>query len=455
MRSRARMQDPDFLIFARWIAPVEPRGVVHENHAIAVAGGNIAALLPGPEAERSWPQVPRIERRSHILIPGLVNAHTHAGMTLLRGLADDLDLHTWLEKHIWPAEAEHLSEDFVRAGTDLAAIEMVRSGTTCFADMYFFPDTGVESALRRGIRIAVGLPMFDFPTPWAANRDESTRRNDATYRRFRGEPGVSFTVAPHAPYSVDDSGLALCADLAEEHGLPLHIHVHETAGEITGSLERHNCRPLERMDRLGLVNQRLMAVHVTHLEAEETALLAERGGSVVHCPQSNLKLASGFCRVGDLLGAGINVALGTDSTASNNDLNMLEEMQTAALLAKGVSGNPEALTAADALEMATLAGARALGLDGETGSLRPGKAADIVALDLSAPNTQPVYDPLSQVAYSCNCSQVSDVWVRGKALLEGGRFTRDDEDRVLESAREWGARIAAESDRRAMASAAQ
>ena len=435
------MQTPDFLILPRWILPVEPAATVLEDHALAVRGERILALLPSVEARRRWPQARRVERPDHVVIPGLVNAHTHAGMTLLRGLADDLTLKDWLENHIWPAEARHLSEDYVRAGTELALVEMVRSGTTCFADMYFFPDIGVEVARSRGVRMAVGLPMIDFPTSWAGNRQASLRKNADLYGRYRGEPGISFTMAPHAPYSVDDSGLALCAELAEERGIPVHIHVHETAREIAESLQRHDCRPLARLDELGVVNERLMAVHATRLEEGEIAMLAERGCSVVHCPQSNLKLASGIAPVETLRAAGVNVALGTDSTASNNDLDLLEEMQTAALLAKGVSGNAEAVSAAEALEMATLAGAIALGLDGEIGSLLPGKAADCVALDLSAANTQPVYDPASQVAYSCKSSQVSDVWVRGKALMEAGRLRWDDEDRILAKAREWGARI--------------
>lgn len=435
------MHAPDFVVFARWILPVEPSGTVLDDHALAVRGETIAGLAPRTEAKSRWPRSPRIERPDHVLIPGLVNAHTHAGMTLLRGYADDLPLQSWLENHIWPAETRHMSEDYVRAGTELAMVEMVRSGTTCFADMYFFPDIGVEAARSRGVRMAVGLPMIDFPTPWARDRAESLSRNAELYGRYRGEPGVSFAVAPHAPYSVDDSGLALCAKLAEERDIPIHTHVHETAGEIAESLQRHNCRPLARMDELGLVNERLMAVHATQLEEQEIAVLAERGCSVVHCPQSNLKLASGLAPVDALLAAGVNVALGTDSTASNNDLDMLEEMQTAALLAKGVSGNAETVSAAQALEMATLAGARALGLDGEIGSLLPGKAADFVALDLSAANTQPVYDAASQVAYSCKSSQISDVWVRGRALMEASRLVWDDEDRILAQAREWGARI--------------
>ena len=438
-----RMQTPDFIVFARWIAPVEPSGVVLEDHALAVGGEKIKGLLPRAEAELRWPQTPRIEKPSHILIPGLVNAHTHAGLTLLRGYADDLALQTWLEQHIWPAEAQHLSADYVRAGTDLALVEMVRSGTTCFADMYFFPEIGVEVALHRGVRIAAGLPMIDFPTCWAAGRNESLRKNEELYRRYRGEPGVSFTIAPHAPYSVDDEGLALCARLAEERDLPIHIHVHETAAEIAESLERHDCRPLSRLDELGVVNERLMAVHATQLEDTEIELLAGRGCAVVHCPQSNLKLASGFCPVHELQSAGVTVALGTDSAASNNDLNLLGELQTAALLAKAVSGNAEAVSAAQALEMATLSGARALGLDGEIGSLRPGKAADFVALDLSASNTQPVYDAVSAVAYASNSSQVSDVWVRGKELLRDGKLKWADEDRILVAAREWGTRIGA------------
>lgn len=435
------MQAPDFLILPRWILPVEPAGAVLEDHALAVRGERIAALLPGAEARRRWPLAKQVERPDHVVIPGLVNAHTHAGMTLLRGFADDTPLQAWLENHIWPAEARHLDEEYVRAGTELALLEMVRSGTTCFADMYFFPDVGAEVAVGRGLRMAVGLPMVDFPNRWAEDRETSLGKNAELYGRYRGEVGISFTMCPHAPYSVDDSGLKLCAKLAEERDIPIHIHVHETAGEIAESLQRHDCRPLARLDRLGVVNERLMAVHAVKLEEEEIAMLAERGCSAVHCPQSNLKLASGFAPVANLLAAGVNVALGTDSTASNNDLDMLEEMQTAALLAKGVSGKAEAVSAAEALEMATLAGARALGLEGEIGSLRRGKSADFVALDLSAANTQPVYDPASQVAYSGKSSQITDVWVRGQALMESGALGWDDEDRILAQAREWGARI--------------
>ena len=449
------MQTPDFLVLPRWIVPVEPAGTVLDDHALAVRGERISALLPSSEAVRRWPQARRVERPEHVVIPGLVNAHTHAGMTLLRGFADDLGLQAWLENHIWPAEARHLSGEYVRAGTELALVEMARSGTTCFADMYFFPDVGAEVALSRGMRMAVGLPMIDFPTPWAKDRKTSLSKNAELYGRYRGEPGISFAMAPHAPYSVDDSGLALSAKLAEERDIPIHTHVHETAGEIAESLQIHDCRPLARMDELGLVNERLMAVHATQLEDGEIAVLAERGCSVVHCPQSNLKLASGFAPVETLLTAGINVALGTDSTASNNDLDLLEEMKTAALLAKAVSGNAEAVSAAAALEMATLGGARALGLDGEIGSLVPGKAADFVALDLSAANTQPVYDPASQVAYSCKSSQISDVWVRGKALMEAGRLAWDDEDRILAQAREWGARIGSPGADRAAAAESQ
>ena len=436
------MQTPDFLIFARWIIPVEPRGAVLEDHALGVRDGQIGGLLPRAEAEARWPNTPRIDRPNHILIPGLVNAHTHAGMSLLRGYADDLALMTWLERHIWPAEARHMSEEFVRAGTELALVEMVRSGTTCFADMYFFPATGLETARQRGVRIAAGLFMIDFPTPWAANREEAMRKNDKLYRRYRGESGVAFTAAPHAPYTVDDAGLELCARLSEDNGFPVHIHLHETAAEITESIRQYGCRPIARLDQLGLINERLMAVHATQLEPEEIALLAERGSAVVHCPQSNLKLASGFCPVHALLEAGVTVALGTDSTASNNNLDMLAEMQTAALLAKGVSGNAEAVTAAEALEMATLSGARALGLDAEIGSLRAGKSADIVALNLTAANAQPLYDPISHVVYACKASQVSDVWVRGRELLQDGQLEWGDEDRIIERARVWGRKIA-------------
>jgi 5-methylthioadenosine/S-adenosylhomocysteine deaminase len=439
-------QSIDLLIRPRWTLPIEPEGLVLEDHALAVSDGRIVDLLPAADAAERFAPERVVDLPGHLLAPGLVNAHTHAAMTLFRGLADDLPLMTWLNRHVWPAEQRWVSEEFVRDGTRLAVAEMLRGGTTCFNDMYFYPDVAGRAAAAAGMRSVVGLIVLDFPTTWARDPDEYLAKGIAIHDHLRGEPLVHTAFSPHAPYSVSDAPLERVATLAEELDLPVHIHVHETDDEIRDSLERFGRRPLARLKDLGLVSPRLMAVHATHLQEDEVALLAGHGASVVHCPQSNLKLASGFCPVPALAAAGTNLALGSDGAASNNDLDLLAEMQTAALLAKGTSADPTALPAARALTMATLGGARALGLEGLIGSLEPGKSADLMAVDLARPETEPVYHPLSQLVYAAGREQVTDVWVAGRHVLAGGVLTTVDLEEAVAKARSWRARIAA-SDR--------
>jgi 5-methylthioadenosine/S-adenosylhomocysteine deaminase len=413
----AKIAKEGVLLSARWVVPVEPAGAVLEQHAVAVRDGKIEAVLPAAHAAARFPGYESLVLENHVLMPGLVNAHTHAAMSLLRGLADDQPLMRWLEEHIWPAEAKHVSREFVRDGTLLACAEMIRGGITCFNDMYFFPDASLEAALAAGLRSAQGMIVIEFPSAYAADAADYLRRGLEVRDRNGDESLASFCLAPHAPYTVSDSSLKTISTLAAELDVPVHIHVHETPGEIERSLAEHGVRPLERLARLGLVGPNLVAVHAVHLDDREIGLLAQNGCSVVHCPSSNLKLASGFAPVGALLAKGVNVALGTDGAASNNRLDMFQEMRTAALLAKAVGGDATAMPAHAALQAATLAGAKALGLEKTAGSIAPGKAADLIAVDFDAPELSPRYDVISHLVYAAGREHVSHVWVAGKALM--------------------------------------
>jgi 5-methylthioadenosine/S-adenosylhomocysteine deaminase len=431
--------DAQILIKADWIVPVETPGYL-TGGGVAIAEGRIAAVLSADQLDQvNATEV--IDLPGHALTPGFVNAHTHSPMSLFRGLADDLPLMTWLDDHIWPAESRWVHEEFVADGTRLTIAEMLRSGTTCFNDMYFFPDVTGRVAAQTGIRAMVGLIVIDFPSAWASDTDGYFDRATAVHDQFRNDPLVHTAFAPHAPYSVSDTPLRRVATLANELDLPVHMHIHETPAEIEGSLAAHGKRPLARLRDLGLLTPSLVAVHMTQLTDAEILLVAECGASVVHCPQSNLKLASGDCPVGQLLDAGIGVALGTDGAASNNDLDMLAETQSAALLAKGNTGDACRLPAEAALRMATLDGARALGIDDLTGSLQAGKSADLIALDLSQPETQPVFNPVSQIVYAAGREQVRHVWVHGRQLLKDRQLITIDLPQTVERAIEWGQRI--------------
>ncbi|MCW8906159.1 MAG: TRZ/ATZ family hydrolase [Sedimenticola sp.] len=431
----------DTLIYPRWIIPVVPEQQVLEQHALAIQGGTILEILPAEEARTRFHPKTTHELPRHALIPGLINAHTHASMSLMRGLADDLPLMSWLQDHIWPAEGRWISEEFIADGTRLAIAEMLRGGTTCFNDMYFFPDVTGMTAAAAGMRAVVGLIAIDFPSAWAAGPDEYISRGLEVHDQFRNHGLVSTAFAPHAPYTVSDEPFERIRVLADELEIPIHMHVHETRDEINHGIERYGKRPLQRLYELGLLSPALTAVHMTQIEPGEIDRFAESGASVVHCPESNLKLASGFCPVQQLHTAGVNIAIGTDGAASNNDLDMFSEMRTAALLAKGVSGDASAVPAHSALRMATLNGARALGIADTTGSLEPGKAADLVAVDLGSLETQPLYHPISQLVYATGRDKVTDVWVAGRSLLHERRLTTLDPREITLRADEWRQRI--------------
>lgn len=432
----------DTLIHARWIIPVEP-AVILEHHSLAIKDGRIIDVLPTELVKARYQAASSEDFPDHALLPGFVNSHTHAAMTLLRGRADDLPLMDWLQNHIWPLEQKWVSEEFVKDGTDLAIAEMLSGGTTCFNDMYFFPDITAQQAIRHGIRASIGLVVFDFPTVWAANSDEYLAKAVALQDALQGQPLITTTFAPHAPYTVSDAPLREVLRLSVQRHAPIHIHVHETLHEVEQAQAENGQRPLQRLHGLGLLGPSLLAVHATQLTADEIALLAKTGTHIVHCPESNLKLASGFCKVAQCLAAGVNVALGTDGAASNNDLDMLGEMRTAALLAKAVADDATAVSAMTALRMATLNGAKALGLGQEIGSLEIGKAADMIAIDLSPLQTQPVYNPVSQIVYAASRQQVTDVWVAGKRLLRQGQLTDFDMGALKAKIALWRQRLTA------------
>ncbi len=431
------------VIEARWVIPVEPHGVVLNDHAVAISGDRIAAVLPRDEMRRRCKADRTHDLSTHALIPGLVNLHTHAAMTLMRGLADDLPLMDWLEKHIWPAEARHVSAQFVYDGTLLACAEMLRGGVTCFNDMYFFPEMAGRAAVDARIRAVLGIVVIEFPTAYASDPQDYLRKGLAMRDELKSEALLSFCMAPHAPYTVSDRSFEQILTLSEQLQIPITTHLHETRNEIRESESKFGMRPLTRLEKLGLLGPSFIAVHAVHLDQVEIALLAQLGASIAHCPSSNLKLASGIAPVGAMLSAGMNVGIGTDGAASNNRLDVLYEMRLAALLAKAASDNAETLPAHVALRMATLNAAKALGLDQKIGSVETGKCADLCAVNLASIELSPCYDPASHLVYAAGRENVSHIWVGGKLLVEQGRLLQLDETAIARKAREWQMRIAA------------
>ncbi|MDR1648098.1 MAG: TRZ/ATZ family hydrolase [Zoogloeaceae bacterium] len=411
------METPDLLIHARWLALPHTETLL-EDHVVAIRDGNIVDILPATLAHnryaqaREWVTLPQ-----HVLMPGLINLHTHAAMTLLRGIADDLPFMEWLHQHIWPAEARLVSPQFVYDGTLLACAEMLKGGVTCFNDMYFFLDEAAAAVAESGIRAALGITALEFPNAWARNADEYLEKGLATRERWQRHPNLSFCLAPHAPYSVVDTSFVRIRDLAAQLDLPIHLHIHETEAEIREHEARHGCRPLRRLEALGLLTPRLIGVHAVHLDTGEIALLAQRGCHIAHCPTSNLKLGSGIAPLAALLEAGVNVGLGTDGAASNNRLDLFQEMRLASLLAKGFSRDAGAVPAWKALRMATCNAARALGLGEKTGTLATGYAADLIAVDLDALELHPCFDPVSHLVHCAGREHVSHVWVGGKCCV--------------------------------------
>ena len=431
----------DLLIHCRWIIPIVPENQILENCSLAVDGEKIIGIYPQAEAKKRFEAVKTETLDNHVLMPGLVNAHGHSAMSLLRGYADDLALRPWLEKHIWPAEARHVSEEFVGDGTRLAMAEMIASGTTCFADMYFFDEAIAEAVRDAGMRCQIGFTVLDFPTAYGKGVDDYIHKGLRLNDKYSGHSLINVACAPHAPYSVSDSAMQIISTYANELDLPIHIHCHETAGEVSESIDQYGCRPMQRLRDLGLLLPQTQLVHMTQINHEDIQMVQDHNCHVVHCPESNLKLASGFCPVGQLMDAGINVALGTDGAASNNDLDLFGELKTAALLAKAVSGDPCALNAHAALRMATINGAKALGWDHEIGSLESGKSADIIAVKMDSIPQQPLYNPESQLVYTNVGHRVSHSWVAGKPLMAESELLTLNRQSLIQTACDWRNKI--------------
>ncbi len=441
--SEAQPQPIDLLIEPRWLVPVEPHDTVLEDHSVAVHGGEIVAVLPRADARHAYAPRETVKLPDHALIPGLVNAHTHSPMSLLRGLADDLPLMTWLEEHIWPVEGRFMGPEFIRDGVELAVAEMLRGGTTCANENYFFPDVIGATFSRLGFRGVVGLPVIEFPSPWANTRDEYFERALETHDTLRNTPLLTTAFVPHAPYTVSDESFERIRVLSDQLDIPVHLHTHETQHEVEDAKRDSGLRPFQRLQKLGLVNDRLIAVHMTAVTDAEIDTCAEQGVSVVHCPESNLKLASGFCPSEKFRRAGVTLAIGTDGCASNNDLDMFGEMRVAAQLAKAVAREAAAFDAAFALRAATLNGARAAGLGERIGSIEVGKQADLTAVRLDELESQPLFNVLSQLVYATGRHQVSDVWIAGQRKLADRVLTDMDAAEVTHKARAWRDRIAA------------
>lgn len=435
-------QPVDLLIEARWVVPIEPHGVVLDAHAVVVDADRIVAVLPIAEARRRYMPRERVELDEHALIPGLVNAHVHNPMTLMRGIADDVPLMRWLKEFVWPAEARVMGPEFVRDGVELAIAEMIRGGTTCCNENYFFPDVQAATYRRHGFRAMVGLPVIEFPTPWASSPDEYFDKALAVHDALRGDTFIGTSFAPHAPYTVSDASFERIRLLSDELDLPVHLHLHETAAEVEDSKRDFGMRPFARIKQLGLVNDRLIAVHMTQLTEGEIEDCATHGVSVVHNVESNLKLVSGFCPAEALRRAGVNLAIGTDGCASNNDLDLFGEMRTAALVGKMVAGDAAALDAPSVLRAATLGSARALGWGGRIGSIEVGKQADLTAVRLDDIETQPIYHVVSQLIYVAGRHQVSDVWIAGQRKLRARVLCGIDTTELLAKTRRWRDRIA-------------
>ena len=434
------MQTCDLRIDAGWIVPIEPLGAL-PDHSLVVEGGRIVAILPTMQVAAEFDAREHVLLPRHVLLPGLVNAHTHAAMNLFRGIADDVPLRVWLEQHIWPREGQFVAPDFVHDGARIAAAEMLRSGITCCNDMYFFPDASARAFLELGMRAMLGLPVLDFPTPYAPDADGCLTRGLAIRDALKSEATLSFSLAPHAPYTVGDDTWKKVVVFARQLDLPIQTHLAETEHEVAASRDQHLRSPLRRLHDLGATGPQFIAIHGVHVDPDDIALLAAQGCHVVHCPVSNMKLGSGIAPVAALLAAGVNVALGTDGAASNNRLDLFGEMRVAALLAKAATGNPAVLPAHEVLYAATLAGARALGLDARIGSLVVGKEADVIAVDLSALEALPCYDPVSHLVHAVGREAVTEVWVGGARVVEDRVLLTADEAGIKATARLWQERL--------------
>ncbi len=432
----------DTVIYARWIAPVSPHGTLLHNHAVVLNAGAIVAICSRQNAASSYSAQNEVHLDTHLLIPGLINLHTHAAMALMRGLADDKPLMPWLQQHVWPAEQALISPDFVRDSSLLACAEMLKGGITTFNDMYFYPQATADACLQAGMRANLGLVILEFPTRYASHAAEYLEKGLDAYDSWREQALISSSFAPHAPYTVSDATFEQVVTYSAQLNIGIHTHLHETHAEITESEQKYHLRPLARLANLRLLGPQVSFAHAVHLQQQEMDMLAENGCHIAHCPSSNLKLASGVAPVSECLKHRINIGLGTDGAASNNRLDMFTEMRIAALLAKGMSGDAEVLSAHQTLEMATINGARALGLDDRIGSIEVGKRADLTAIRMDALESTPVFDPVSHLVYVSGREHVSHVWVDGALQYQSGVFSGIEPQELQAIITKWQPQVA-------------
>lgn len=413
------------------------------GYSLVIEGERIASLCLTSEAKLQYPDANELVLDQHLLTPGFVNVHGHAAMTLLRGVADDREMMDWLTNWIWPIEGQLVDEQFVYDGTRLAALEMIMSGTTCSADSYFFPNSVGRAFIDMHFRAQICLPVIQHPNAWAKNEEDHIHKGLAYRDSIKNSPLLTTAFAPHSPYSVTDAGFERIKLYSEQLDLAIHLHLHETATEVADAVRDTGVRPIERMHNLGIVSPSLQAVHMTQLREDEIELLATNNVHIAHCPESNMKLASGFSPVKEIRARGINVAIGTDGAASNNDLDMIAEARSASLLSKAISADATSLTAAECLEMITINGARFLGLEEQLGSLEPGKLADLTVTDLSHPCFQPIHNPISQLIYTATGRDVSHVWIAGKPVLADHQTIDLDVESILSATEQWRTKITA------------
>ncbi len=427
------------LIHARWLVTVE-NDTILEHHSIAIHDQRIAAIAPTSETS-SWTADEIITLDEHVVMPGLINLHGHSAMTLLRGYADDQELMDWLQNHIWPAEGKHVDDEFVFDGSRIGMAEMIRSGTTTINDMYFYHSAVARAGVESGMRTFVGCSILEFPTNYAQNADEYISKAMAEREEYRDNPLITFTLAPHAPYTVSDATFQKITDIALANDMLVHCHIHETLSEVNDSVKEHGKRPLERLNSIGFLENKLIAAHMVHLTDDEIQLVADKNISIAHNPTSNMKLASGIAPVAKLLNAGVNVGIGTDGAASNNKLDMLAETRQTALLAKVGTLQPTDVPAFQAIEMATIHGARALRIEDQVGSIKVGKQADLIAINMSELETAPTFDVISHIVYAAGRENVTHLWVNGRCLMKARRLTTLDEAELKAVAKKWQARI--------------
>jgi 5-methylthioadenosine/S-adenosylhomocysteine deaminase len=435
------MQEIDLMIHARWLITCEANNRVLEQHALLIQGDKIVAILPSTEARLHYQAKKEEHYSNHAVLPGFINSHTHIAMNIFRGLADDLELMDWLNHHIWPAESKWVSHDLVYDASLLAMAEMIRSGTTCFNDMYFFLEATAKAAEKSGMRAFIGMTVIDVPTAYAKTPDEYFAKGREFYQQYKNHDLITPTFAPHSTYTVSLDNLIKVRQLAENYQVKINIHLHESESEIQQSMSMYNKRPLQRLYEIGMVSPQLIAIHMAHINDQDQDILQKTKPQIVSCPESNMKLASGACPLQRLHLLGLNLALGTDGAASNNDLNMIGEMRSAAFFGKITAHDPKAVSAETALTMATINGAKALGIDHLTGSLEPGKSADFIAIDLEQIETQPLYQPMSQIVYAASRQQVTDVFVAGKQLLKNRQLLTLDQDEIIKKAQNWRNKI--------------